>query len=91
MHDMKDGEKCGPEMCEGGMCEGGKCEGGMCGSRACGCMHHKAGAFLLIVFGLTFLMGALNVLDGETVNVVWPVIVIAAGFKKLFAGMCKCC
>ncbi len=92
MHDMKEGHDCAGGICEDGKCEGGKCEGGKCcGSSRCGCWHHQAMGILLVLLGLTFLMGALNVIDGETVNVIWPVIVVIAGLKKLFAGMCKCC
>jgi hypothetical protein len=48
---------------------------------------------LVVVFGLVFLLGALGKMSMETVNVVWPVIVIIAGLKKMAMGMgmCKCC
>jgi hypothetical protein len=65
---------------------------GNCG-RGCGCVHHKVMPLLVVVFGLVFLLGALGKMSMETVNVVWPVIVIIAGLKKMAMGMgmCKCC
>jgi len=63
---------------------------GNCG-RGCGCMHHKVMPLLVVVFGLVFLLGALDLMNMATVNMIWPVIVILAGLKKLAVGMCKCC
>jgi len=57
----------------------------------CKCPHHKAMPILVILFGLTFLLGAWGTLSQETVNFVWPVLVILAGVVKMTKGMCKCC
>ncbi len=53
----------------------------------CKCPHHKVTSGLVVLFGLAFLLQALNVLDAGTVAVVWPIIVIVLGLSK----MCKCC
>ncbi len=59
----------------------------------CKCPHHKVMPILVILFGLTFLLGAWDVLNENTVGIVWPVLVILAGAMKLGerSGMCKCC
>lgn len=59
----------------------------------CACPHHKVMPILVILFGLTFLLGALGVFTADFVGTVWPVIVIAAGLMKWMekSGMCKCC
>ena len=46
---------------------------------------------LVVLFGLTFLLGAFQVLSSNTVAIVWPILVILAGLKTIFRGMCKCC
>lgn len=74
-------------MTQGGGCGG--CED--MGKGGCRCPHHMMFPFLVVAFGATFLLGAFNVIDGETVNVIWPIIVVLAGLKKMFARMCKCC
>ncbi len=69
----------------------------MCGDtkNICKGQHHKAMPVLVILFGLTFLLGAMNILSPDTVMMIWPVLVIIAGVKKLMMGMgmgmCKCC
>ena len=59
----------------------------------CGCPHHKVTPLLVVLFGLTFLLGALGTLTPGFVNIAWPVIVILAGLMKWSekSGMCKCC
>ncbi|MDP3956398.1 MAG: DUF5668 domain-containing protein [bacterium] len=63
---------------------------GNCG-RGCGCMHHKIVPLLVVVFGLVFLLGALDMMSMATVGMIWPVLVILGGLTKLSEGMCKCC
>ena len=63
----------------------------MMGGGMCKCPHHKVVPVLVILFGLAFLLAALNVLTWGLVNVVWPILVIVAGFMKLTSGKCKCC
>jgi len=59
----------------------------------CKCPHHKTMPVLVILFGLTFLLGAWDVVSERFVMIVWPIIVIVAGAMKLAdkSGMCKCC
>lgn len=59
----------------------------------CKCPHHKTMPVLIILFGLTFLLGTWGTLSWDAVNVIWPVLVILAGAMKLVenSGMCKCC
>ena len=57
----------------------------------CKCPHHKMIPLLVLLFGITFLLGALGTLSAGTVNVVWPILVIIAALMKLSKGMCKCC
>lgn len=56
-------------------------------SKMCKCNHHKMFSWLVVLFGLTFLLGDLNVLTAGAVSVIWPVLIIIAGVGK----MCKCC
>ena len=63
----------------------------MGGKNVCVCPHHKAIPVLVILFGLTFLLGALDWARPEFVAIAWPVIVIAGGAVKLTGKMCKCC
>ncbi len=57
------------------------------GAKVCGCGHHKLVSWLIVLFGLVFLLGTFGYLSAYTVNIVWPIIVIVLGFMK----MCKCC
>lgn len=57
----------------------------------CGCPCHRMKGVLVILFGLTFLLGALDVLSQHVVSLVWPVIIIVAGGTSMMKGMCKCC
>ena len=60
-------------------------------SSACPCIHHKVVPGLVVVFGLIFLLQAVNVLTMQFVSVAWPVVVVAAGVAKLGQQGCKCC
>ena len=62
-----------------------------CSNGKCCCMCHSAKAVLVILFGLTFLLGALGVISSGLVDVVWPVLVILGGLKLLGKSFCKCC
>lgn len=57
----------------------------------CGCPHHKIIPALVVLFGLMFLLQAVNVVSSETTAIVWPIIVIAVGLMKMAKGMCTCC
>lgn len=57
----------------------------------CKCVCHKAVPVLIVLLGLTFLLKELGVLSAGMTNIVWPVIVIVVGLKKLMGKSCKCC
>ena len=58
----------------------------------CKCSHHKTVTALVLVFGLLFLLNALGWLISDRVlEIVWPILVIAAGLFEMTSGRCKCC
>ncbi|HEY4507622.1 MAG TPA: DUF5668 domain-containing protein [Candidatus Paceibacterota bacterium] len=57
----------------------------------CPCKCHKVGPILIIVFGVVFLLGTLNIITEYAVMLIWPIIVIVAGVKKLVGQKCGCC
>ena len=57
----------------------------------CPCPHHKVIPVLIVLFGLTFLLGQWGILTSGFVNTVWPILIIAGGIMKLTSKMCKCC
>jgi len=57
----------------------------------CGCPHHKAGPLLIVLIGVTFLLGALGYITANAVAVTWPILLILLGGMKLSRGMCGCC
>jgi|GEM_PF-1218249 len=61
------------------------------GGGKCACSHRKVMPILVTVFGLVFLLGALNVFTADVVGIIWPIIVIICGLSALFSGKCKCC
>ena len=56
----------------------------------CGCRHHRMVPMLLVLLGLTFLLGNLGVVSAEFVDVAWPVLVIVVGLQKMMGLKCKC-
>lgn len=61
-----------------------------CGS-GCKCPHHKMMPLLVVLFGVLFLLHNWGMFSDGFVAIAWPSIVILAGLKKMFSGMCKCC
>ncbi len=59
--------------------------------KVCKCPHHKMMPILLIVAGLVFLAGNMGWLSAYWVGIIWPLLLIIAGIKKLVMRMCKCC
>jgi len=58
----------------------------------CHCMCHKMKGFMVVLFGLVFLLGNLEVISQHIVGIVWPSLLILAGLKKsLGRHLCKCC
>jgi hypothetical protein len=65
---------------------------GMPGSKmVCKCPHHKVVPILVVLFGLTFLLGALHIFSAGVVAVLWPLILIVGGLFKMTSKSCKCC
>lgn len=63
------------------------------GKNVCKCQHHKVVPSLIILFGLVFLLQAMEIVTSGFAMITWPIIVIAAGAMKFGekSGMCKCC
>jgi len=57
----------------------------------CSCAHHKVGGVLIILFALTFLLGNLEMISKQIVDITWPILVGIGGVFKLMQGSCKCC
>ncbi len=57
----------------------------------CNCPHHKMVPLMVLLIGLTFLLGALNILSGQAVSIIWPILVIIAAGTKISSSKCKCC
>ena len=57
--------------------------------KLCKCPHHKVIPIMIILIGLDFLLGAVNVLTMSFVNVSWPILLMIIGATRL--GGCKCC
>jgi hypothetical protein len=55
--------------------------------KTCNCPHHRVMPWLIILFGLDFLLAALGVLTWGFVDITWPILVIIAGCTKF----CRCC
>lgn len=59
--------------------------------KKCGCLCHKMKGLLIVAFGTVFLLNAFAIISSSTLAIVWPIIAIVYGFKKMCSGMCKCC
>jgi len=57
----------------------------------CSCPCHKVVGLFIALIGLTFLLGAFNVLSPRVVEVTWPILVLLIGVKSACSGSCKCC
>lgn len=57
----------------------------------CSCPCHKMVGLFIALIGITFLLGAFNVLSARVVEVTWPILLILIGVKKTCSGKCKCC
>ncbi len=59
--------------------------------KTCSCVHHNIMPALIVLFGLTFLLGAFNILSAYAVGMIWPILVIIGGVVKMKGRSCKCC
>jgi len=68
-------------------------DGKSCGtSTCCKCPCHKMLGILIVLIGLTFLLGNFDVVSAKFVATAWPILVILIGLKKMCPkGACKCC
>ena len=57
----------------------------------CGCPCHCMTGILIALIGLTFLLGAFNVLSARVVEITWPILLILIGVQKVCGRKCKCC
>ena len=63
----------------------------MNGGKTCSCGHHSWLGIAIVVAGIVFLLGALEVLSAATVSIIWPILVIVAGGVVVMGRKCKCC
>lgn len=63
----------------------------VCEHCGCKCPHHKVVPGLVVLFGLAFLLEALGYMTMQTLKIVWPALVVLAGFTKWGSSRCKCC
>ena len=59
------------------------------GEKDCKCTHHKIMPWCIILIGLAFLLLQLNILTAYAVGIIWPILLMVIGAKKLMK--CKCC
>jgi hypothetical protein len=59
--------------------------------KKCCCPCHKMVGLFIALIGLTFLLGAFNVLSPRVVQVTWPILLVLIGVKMVCGGRCKCC
>lgn len=57
----------------------------------CSCPCHCMTGVFIVLIGLTFLLGAFNVLSARVVEVTWPILIILLGVQKICGRKCKCC
>jgi len=57
----------------------------------CGCPCHCMPGLFIALIGVTFLLGAFNVISPRAVAITWPILLILIGAQKVCAGKCKCC
>lgn len=66
-------------------------EGEMMKGGRCSCPPGKLVPVLVVLFGLGFLLQALDVLSTDFMAIAWPILVILAGLITMYEKMCKNC
>ena len=62
-----------------------------CGNCSCKCPHHSMVPWCIILIGLTFLLGQMNIFTLSAVSMIRPLLLIVIGVVKLRGKNCKCC
>ena len=57
----------------------------------CGCPCHKMLGVFIALAGVTWLLGALEVLTGKAVGITASILLIVAGLHTMMRSRCKCC
>jgi len=57
--------------------------------KVCQCTHHKIIPACIALIGLVFLLGQMNILTVGAVNIIWPLLLVVIGVKKMMK--CSCC
>ncbi|MGH7240005.1 MAG: LiaF transmembrane domain-containing protein [Candidatus Saccharimonadales bacterium] len=59
--------------------------------KVCRCPHHKATPILIILIGLTFLLGDWGFFNAFTATTIWSILLIIIGIFQLTKKKCACC
>jgi hypothetical protein len=59
--------------------------------KKCTCACRKVVGLCVALIGLTFLLGALNILTARAVEILWPILLLFIGVELVICGKCKCC
>lgn len=60
----------------------------MMGHQGCGASHRMCKGIMMLVFGVLFFLGTLNVWPEFTFVKYWPLVIIVAGLHKLACAKC---
>lgn len=59
--------------------------------KKCSCPCHSLTGLFIALIGLTFLLGAFNILSARVVQVTWPILLVLIGLQFIVGSRCKCC
>lgn len=62
-----------------------------CSPKRAMCCSKESISFLVIIMGIAFLLRGLGVLTEKFVDVLWPLLLILAGFSHMRKGHCAQC
>ena len=63
----------------------------MSSGMSCMCPHHKVVPVAVVLIGLTFILGATQIITPYAVSLIWPTLLVIIGLTKMCSGSCKCC
>lgn len=61
------------------------------GKNVCKCSHHRITPILIILIGVTFLLGDWGFFNAFTATTIWSILLILIGIFMLVKKRCKCC